>query len=173
MLHQVRHFRKPYLHPDSSMSFSSAPFHTVATTDNHRSGRSAISLHRSSFRLSSIVLIHMPPIGACPHQHSSPVPHVSFHGVCYSPSYHPCLRNRIRAVRCPHQPLFPFSSRSHRRYPTSRGSPFPIIFSVFALTTTTITIVGNIRPAAAIAMACMFVSGVIVCLLLLSFFLRR
>jgi len=50
---------------------------------------------------------------------------------------------------------------------------FPIIFGVFALTTTTITIVVSIHPVAAIAMTCMFVSGVIVCLLLLSLSIRR
>ena len=56
----------------------------------------------------------MPPLDACPYQYSSPVPHVSFHGVCYSPSYHPRLRNRVGVVRCPHQPLVPLPGTLHR-----------------------------------------------------------
>ena len=73
--------------------------------------------------------------------------------------------------------LFPYQGHFTLSLPLSYivrvALMFPIIFGVFALTTTTITIVGNIRPAAAIAVTCMFVSGIIVCILLLSFFLRR
>jgi hypothetical protein len=46
---------------------------------------------------------------------------------------------------------------------------FPIIVGVLGLTTTTIIVVVNVCPAAAIAIACTFVSGTIVCLSLLRF----